>query len=191
MYAGIRSDDGRVLTRLNGSHKHQWFPRRTVSPEHGPFLTDGETVILARCHPWLEEPNSSCEYSFQEDELRWTWQMLFISKIQKLEGNVCGGFENLPQKGLGSSVMTQSGNRVRAGLPKMYEGQCSGPFTTRNPGCILVKKQKNRANLGKRASHLSWERNICAPVTCVMVFWLVSFVVGVFLELNLKPMSSN
>lgn len=61
--------------------------------------------------------------------------MLFISKIQKLEGNVFGGFENLPQKGLGSSVRTQSGNRVRAGLPKMYEGQCSGPVTSRNPGC--------------------------------------------------------
>lgn len=45
MYAGIRSDNGLVLTRLNGSHKHQWFPRRTVSPEHGPFLTDGETVL--------------------------------------------------------------------------------------------------------------------------------------------------
>lgn len=38
MYAGTRSDDGRVLTCLNGSHKHQWFPRRTVSPEHDLFL---------------------------------------------------------------------------------------------------------------------------------------------------------
>lgn len=116
---------------------------------------------------------------------------VFISKIQKLEGNFWEGPENPPSK----DHETLWGSRATGSGQVYWHGMRANVLSHL---CLRIPRStcsQDSANPGKRTLRcLSWQRTLCATPaspTHIIAFWWTSSVVGIFLEINLKPKSSD